>query len=138
MIIGVIRFGLHFPGAGSLKDKRRILVSLKDRLKNKFNVSVAELEDNELWQKSVIGVAIIANDKTYANSVLSKVTIKNKKNGKELTYQIVAESEADLKAKKISVNSPIGQGLLGKAKGETAVVTTPAGNIEFEIMNISL
>ena len=74
MIIGVIRFGLHFPGAGSLKDKRRILVSLKDRVKNKFNVSIAELEDNELWQKSVIGVAIIANDKTYANSVLSKVT----------------------------------------------------------------
>ncbi|MCP4582979.1 MAG: DUF503 domain-containing protein [candidate division Zixibacteria bacterium] len=74
MIIGVVRFGLHLPGAGSLKDKRRILLSLKDRIKNKFNVSVAELEDNELWQKSVIGVAVISNDKKHANAVLTKTT----------------------------------------------------------------
>jgi transcription elongation factor GreA len=71
-------------------------------------------------------------------TVFSKVKIKNKKNGKEMTYQLVSEQEADLKAKKISVNSPMGQGLLGKAPGEIAEVTTPAGKIEFEIVDISI
>ena len=64
-------------------------------------------------------------------TVLSKVTIKNVKTKKEVTYHLVSESEADLKAKKISVSSPIGQGLLGKSVGEIAVVKTPGGNIEF-------
>jgi len=74
MIIGVVRFWLHFPGAGSLKAKRKILLSMKDRIRNKFNVSVAELEDNDLWQKCTLGVAIIANDKAFANTILSKVS----------------------------------------------------------------
>lgn len=73
MIVGVVRICIHFPGAGSLKAKRKILLSLKDKIKSKFNVSVAELEDNDLWQKGVLGVAILSNDKTYANTVLSKV-----------------------------------------------------------------
>ncbi|MCB0608885.1 MAG: transcription elongation factor GreA [Lewinellaceae bacterium] len=71
-------------------------------------------------------------------TVLTKVTIKNTKTGKLMTYQLVSESEADLKEKKISVNSPIGQGLLGKIKGDTAKVSTPNGPIEFEIVDISL
>ncbi len=71
-------------------------------------------------------------------TVLSKVTIKNKKTGKELMYQLVGQSEADLKAKKISVKSPIGEGLLGKQVGEIAKIETPAGILEFEVMNISL
>ena len=71
-------------------------------------------------------------------TVLTKVTIKNTKTGKLMTYQLVSESEADLKKKKISVNSPIGQGLLGKIKGDTAKVSTPNGPIEFEIVDISL
>jgi transcription elongation factor GreA len=70
--------------------------------------------------------------------VLSNVTIKNLKNNKEITYQLVSETEADLKAKKISVTSPMGNGLLGKKIGEVAVVETPGGNIEFEIVNISI
>ena len=57
---------------------------------------------------------------------------------KELTYKLVSESEADLKAKKISVTSPMGAGLLGKKVGEIAVVETPRGNLEFEIVNISI
>lgn len=68
---------------------------------------------------------------------LSIVRIKNKKNGAEMTYQLVSETEADLKAGKISVKSPIAQGLLGKSVGETAVVTVPAGEIEFEVLEIS-
>ncbi|MEZ4984970.1 MAG: transcription elongation factor GreA [Saprospiraceae bacterium] len=71
-------------------------------------------------------------------TVLSKVTIKNLKTKKEMTYHLVSESEADLKAGKISVNSPIGQGLLGKTIGEKALVTTPGGSLEFEILNIGI
>lgn len=73
MIVGVVKFRLHFPQAGSLKAKRKSLKSIKDRLKNRFNVSVAELEDMDLWQKSTIGVAVIANDGSFANGVLSRV-----------------------------------------------------------------
>lgn len=75
---------------------------------------------------------------TSAVSILSKVTIKNKKNGASFTYTLVSEEEADLKAGKISTQSPIGKGLLGKKKGDTAQVKTPAGEIEFEVVNISV
>jgi len=71
-------------------------------------------------------------------SVLTKVTIKNKKINKEVTYKLVSAAEADLKEKKISVTSPIGSGLLGKKVGEIAEVTTPNGTIEFEIISIGL
>lgn len=70
-------------------------------------------------------------------SILSKVTIKNKKNGASFTYTLVAEEEADLKSGKISTTSPIGKGLLGKKKGDSAQIKTPAGDIEFEIVNIA-
>lgn len=71
-------------------------------------------------------------------TVLSHVTIKNTKTGKQLTYQLVSEQEADLKSQKISVGSPMGKGLLGKAVGEIAKVETPRGNLEFEIVKIAL
>lgn len=71
-------------------------------------------------------------------TVLSKVTIKNIKLKKEMTYFLVSETEADLKEKKISVSSPIGKGLLGKAVGEIATIETPRGNIQFEILNITV
>ncbi|MCP4460333.1 MAG: transcription elongation factor GreA [Cytophagales bacterium] len=71
-------------------------------------------------------------------SIMTTVTIKNVKNGMEVTYQIVAEEEADLAAKKISVQSPIGKGLLGKKKGETALVKAPAGEIEFKVLDITI
>ena len=74
MIIGTLRITLHFPESHSLKEKRKILLSVKERIKNKFNVSVAEIEDNDLWQKSIIGVAVISNDQAHANAVLSKVS----------------------------------------------------------------
>ncbi len=70
-------------------------------------------------------------------SIMTTVEIKNKKNGMKVKYQIVAEEEADLKANKISVQSPIGKGLLGKKIGETAVIKVPAGEIEFEVIDIN-
>jgi len=74
---------------------------------------------------------------TSSVSILSKVTIKNKKNGASVTYMLVSEEEADLKAGKISTQSPIGKGLLGKKKGDMATIKTPAGEMEFEIVSIS-
>lgn len=69
--------------------------------------------------------------------ILSTVTIKNVKNGMTLDYTLVAENEADLKAKKISIESPMGKGLLGKSKGEIAQIQTPGGLLDFEIMKIT-
>lgn len=73
---------------------------------------------------------------TSSVSILSKVTIKNKKSGMTVTYMLVSEEEADLKSGKISTQSPIGKGLLGKKKGDVAQIKTPAGQIEFEITEI--
>ncbi|HTF19235.1 MAG TPA: transcription elongation factor GreA [Chryseolinea sp.] len=77
------------------------------------------------------------NIDTSRVSILSRVTIKNKKNNAKVTYTLVSEEEADLKAGKISTMSPIGKGLLGKKVGELAKIITPAGEIEFEVMDIS-
>ncbi|WP_316830769.1 transcription elongation factor GreA [Pedobacter aquatilis] len=68
---------------------------------------------------------------------LSIVKIKNVKNNATMTYQLVAESEADLKTGKISVKSPIAQGLLGKSVGEFAEIEVPAGKMQFEVLEIS-
>ncbi|MFV0541457.1 MAG: GreA/GreB family elongation factor, partial [Aestuariibaculum sp.] len=69
--------------------------------------------------------------------VLSKVKIKNQTNGMEMTYTLVAESEADLALGKISVNSPIGKGLLGKSVGDVAEIQVPNGIMKFDIIEIS-
>ena len=68
---------------------------------------------------------------------LSVVKIKNVKNGATMSYQLVSESEADMKSGKISVSSPIAKGLLGKKVGERTEITVPAGKMEFEILEIS-
>ena len=68
--------------------------------------------------------------------LLTKVTIKNTENSMEMAYSIVPEAEADLKAKKISVSSPIGKGLLGKSNGEIAEIQIPNGIIKFEVVKI--
>lgn len=78
------------------------------------------------------------NIDTSKVSILSKVTIKNKKNGASVTYTLVSEEEADLKAGKISTMSPIGKGLLGKKIGEVANIKTPAGDIAFEVIKITV
>ena len=97
-----------------------------------LEAKIAKLED-------LVGNARLIDETkidTSSVSILSKVTIKNKKNGASVTYMLVSEEEADLKAGKISTQSPIGKGLLGKKKGDVAKVKTPAGDMEFEIVNI--
>lgn len=89
----------------------------------------------------VVGNARVMDEKnidTSKVSVLSKVKIKNKKNGATMAYTLVSEEEADLKSGKISVASPIGKGLLGKKIGESSEIQVPAGKVEFEILEISI
>ena len=90
--------------------------------------------------EAVISNARLIDDSNIDNSkvyILSNVKIKNIANGMEIDYTLVAENEADLKARKISVESPIGKGLLGKSKGDIADIITPGGTMKFEIVEIS-
>ena len=73
MTIGFCRLELYLPGSGSLKAKRSLLKSICVRIRNKYNVSVSEIGDNELWQKALLGVAVVSNETRFANQVLSKV-----------------------------------------------------------------
>lgn len=100
---------------------------------------ILELRINEL-EKTLANARVLDQSTldTSKVTVFSKVTIKNKKTGKQMSYKLVSEQEADLKSNKISVTSPIGQGLLGKVIGDTAQVTTPGGKLEFEVVDISI
>lgn len=73
MIVGVLTVELFLPSNGSLKDKRQVVKSLKQRVKNKFNVSIAEVGEQDLWQKSVLGVACVGTDTAFVNQVLDSV-----------------------------------------------------------------
>ncbi len=90
--------------------------------------------------ETVISNARILDDSNLDTSkvlILSKVKIKNTSNGMVMNYTLVAENEADIKQNKISVESPIGKGLLGKKQGEIADIKTPVGIMKFEIVEIS-
>ena len=90
--------------------------------------------------KSVIADAKIIDEsklKTDSVQILNTVVLKNVKNGAQMTYTIVSESEANLKEGKISVNTPIAQGLLGKKVGDVAEIKVPQGMIQLEVVNIS-
>ena len=94
-----------------------------------------KLLESQLASSRIVDTNTIDTSKV---SILTKVTITNINTKKTVTYQIVGEKEADLKAGKISVCSPIGKGLLGKAKGEIAEVQAPTGLIKFKIENITV
>lgn len=72
MVVGVLRLTLYIHGAASLKDKRQVLRKVTDRLRSRFNVSVAEVADNDVWQRAVVGIAAVANDHSFVNEVLDK------------------------------------------------------------------
>jgi transcription elongation factor GreA len=89
-------------------------------------------------EETLANARVIREEDLDASSVviLSTVKIKQVKSGKEFEYTLVSESEADTRARKISVTSPIGKGLLGKTIGESAQIQTPRGAIEFEVLDI--
>ena len=98
-----------------------------------LEMKIAKLEDMYAGAR-VIDESQLDNDKVLA---LSIVKIRNLNTKAEMTFTLVAETEADIKSGKISVNSPIGTGLLGKKVGEVAEIQVPAGLVKFEILHIS-
>jgi uncharacterized protein YlxP (DUF503 family) len=72
MVVGLCTVELFIAGSQSLKDKRQVLHGLKDRLRGKFNLSIAEVDGQDLWQKAVLGMACVANDGSYVNQVLEQ------------------------------------------------------------------
>ncbi len=145
-------------GLKKLKDE---LNQLKDVERPKASQAIAEARDKgDLSENAEYDAAkeaqgllelkiskleeIVANARVIDESQLdtskvlvhSHVKIKNKTNGAEMTYKLVAQSEADLKAGKISVDSPIGKGLLGKEVGDTAEIEVPNGTVSFEVIEI--
>lgn len=103
------------------KEAQGMLEARISKLKNKL-ANARLIDDSEIDDSKVF--------------ILSTVKIKNVKNSMEMTYTLVAENEADIKASKISVDSPIGKGLLGKEVGQIADISTPAGIMKFEIVSI--
>lgn len=98
-----------------------------------LEMKISKLED-------LVSNARVINQSTLNNdqiSILSKVKLKNMANKAEITYTLVAEEEANLKENKISVKSPIGQGLIGKKLGDIAEIKAPAGLIKLEVLDIS-
>jgi len=145
-----------------LKKLKEELDQLKDIERPKASQAIAEARDKgDLSENAeydaakeaqgMLEMRIARMEENYANArlidesqldvskvlVLSTVELLNKTNGMKMTYTLVAQSEADLKTGKISVNSPIGQGLLGKKVGEMAEITIPSGTIQLEITKIS-
>jgi len=72
MVVGLCTVELYIPNGHSLKAKRQVLLSLKDRLRDKFNVSIAEVGDQDLWQQAVLGMACVADEGAYVNKVLDQ------------------------------------------------------------------
>jgi len=99
------------------------------------------LEGKIAQLKSLIASARIIDESAISTDeiqIMNKVTIKNLKTKKDMTYTLVSESEADLKSGKISVNTPIAQGLLGKKVGDKVDIQVPSGTLSFEVLDISI
>jgi transcription elongation factor GreA len=157
-----IMSNVSYYSAEGLKKLKEELNHLRDVERPKASQDIAEARDKgDLSENAeydaakeaqgLLEMRISKMEETLANArlidesqldnskvlVLSTVKLKNHNNGMEMKYTLVAESEADLKAGKISVNSPIGKGLLGKKVGDVAEITVPNGTLKFEILEIS-
>ncbi len=73
MLVGLCQVELFIPESGSLKSKRFVLKSLKQRVRNKFNVSISEVDGNDKWQRSTLGIALVANERRYIDKVFSQL-----------------------------------------------------------------
>jgi len=153
---------ISYYTAEGLKKLREELNHLKDVERPKASQAIAEARDKgDLSENAeydaakeaqgLLEMKISKMEETLANArlidesqldtskvlVLSTVKLKNQTNGTEMKYTLVAESEADLKAGKISVTSPIGKGLLGKSVGDVAEIQVPNGTLKFDILEIT-
>ena len=73
MFVAIVQLDLLIPGSDSLKSKRFVLQSIKTRLRNKFNVSVAEVSDNEKWQKTTLGLSLVANERKFLDQAVNQI-----------------------------------------------------------------
>lgn len=73
MVVGVCQVDLLIPGNASLKGKRKVLRKIIDRVKNRYNISISEIADNDLWQRSQLGLSVVGNDSRHINSSLDKI-----------------------------------------------------------------
>lgn len=138
---------LHFLKTGGRSQIARAIAEARDKgdLSENAEYDAAKeaqgLHETKIAKLSVVlaNARLIDEAKLDTSKVLalSIVKIKNIKNDSTMTYQLVSESEADLKSGKISVKSPIAKGLLGKVVGDKVEIAVPAGKIEFEIVEIS-
>ncbi|MFQ5839631.1 MAG: DUF503 domain-containing protein [Candidatus Methylomirabilales bacterium] len=97
MVVGTCRVDLRIPDSSSLKGKRQVLRSIKDRVRNRFNVSIAEVDYLDEWRRATLGVACVANDARFVDEVLSKVMdlIEGHGGAQVTDYRIVVESASD-------------------------------------------
>jgi uncharacterized protein YlxP (DUF503 family) len=73
LVVGVCQVDLRIPGNASLKGKRKVLRQIIDRVKNRYNISISEIGDNDLWQRSQLGLSVVGNDSRHINSSLDKI-----------------------------------------------------------------
>lgn len=92
MVIGVRTISLHLPGCRSLKEKRFILKSLKDKLRTKFNVSVAEIDYQDLWQRTTIAIVAVNNSSAYVDGLLDKMIQIIEKERKAVILEVNAQT----------------------------------------------
>ena len=91
MVIGLCTIELHLPASNSLKDKRSVLKSVIRRIRNEFNVSIAEVDDQDVWRSAVLGVVTVSNDRAYAHGLLTRVVNwieRNRLDADLVDYQI--------------------------------------------------
>jgi uncharacterized protein len=74
MVIGILEMILYLPESHSLKEKRQVIKSIKDKVRNRFNVAIAEVDDQDLWQKARLGICSLGNDRRQVNGQLDQVT----------------------------------------------------------------
>jgi len=89
MMIGILKVVYHLPYIHSLKEKRRILLPIKQILRKKFNISIAEIDFKEFWQKSIIGISMVSNEQKFIDKIFNKIIeeINNYTNGCILEYK---------------------------------------------------
>ena len=75
MVVGLLRLEVHIPNAHTLKEKRSVLNSLKDQLRGRFNISVAEVDANETWQRATVGISTLGSSRAYAEGLLREVKV---------------------------------------------------------------
>lgn len=90
MILGTCRIDLFLPAAGSLKGKRAVVKSLKERIRNRMNVSIAEVDHQDLWQRATLGVAVVSNEQKHADRVLASVVklVRSEPRAEIIDYQM--------------------------------------------------